>query len=136
VTTLYSKVFIIIDALDECQAADGCRSRFLTEVFSLQANSRAKLFATSRFIHDITEKFEKKESLILKIHASDTDVFKYLDDRISHSDLEILKDCREEIKSGITQAVGGMYVSTFPYCTYQLIFDWVSPCGALFRLSC
>lgn len=124
VTALYSKVFIIIDALDECQADDGYhRSKFLAEVFSLQANSGAKLFATSRFIHDITEKFEKKESLLLKIHASDTDVLKYLDDRISHSDLEILKDCREEIKTGIIQVVGGMYVSTFPYCTYQLIFD-------------
>lgn len=115
VAALYSRVFIIIDALDECQTADGCRSRFLTEVFTLQAKSGAKLFATSRFIHDITKKFEEKESLLLRIYAKDKDVLKYLDDRISHTDLEILKDCREEIKTRITEVVGGMYV--FPFYT-------------------
>jgi hypothetical protein len=30
VTAIYSRAFIVIDALDECQASDGCRSRFLS----------------------------------------------------------------------------------------------------------
>ena len=35
VVALYSRVFIIVDALDECQVSDGCRSRFLSEIFNL-----------------------------------------------------------------------------------------------------
>lgn len=35
VADLYSRVFIIIDALDECQASHGCRARLLTEIFAL-----------------------------------------------------------------------------------------------------
>ncbi|RYP44941.1 hypothetical protein DL768_008647 [Monosporascus sp. mg162] len=34
----YSRVFIIVDALDECQASDGCRMKLLSELFSFQAN--------------------------------------------------------------------------------------------------
>jgi hypothetical protein len=62
----YSRVMIIVDALDECQVSDGCRMTFLTEIFSLQTKTKANLFATSRFIPDITEKFKgislRKES--------------------------------------------------------------------------
>jgi hypothetical protein len=35
VAAIYSRVFLIIDALDECQASDGCRTKFLTEIFNL-----------------------------------------------------------------------------------------------------
>jgi hypothetical protein len=35
VTAMYSRAFIVVDALDECQASDGCRSRFLLEIFNL-----------------------------------------------------------------------------------------------------
>jgi hypothetical protein len=37
VATMYSRAFIIVDVLDECQVSDGCRSRFLSEIFNLQA---------------------------------------------------------------------------------------------------
>lgn len=53
VAVLYSKTFIIVDALDECQMADGCRSRFLTEILNLSAKQGVKFFATSRFIPEI-----------------------------------------------------------------------------------
>lgn len=89
---MYSRVFIIIDALDECQASDSSRARFLAEIFNLQARSGVNLFATSRFIPDIVERFKEEESLLLEIRASDEDVLKYLDDRISHSGLKILED--------------------------------------------
>ena len=35
VTALYSRVFIVVDALDECQVSDDCRPKFLSEIFSL-----------------------------------------------------------------------------------------------------
>ena len=37
VVALYSRVFIIIDALDECQVSHNCQKTFLSELFNLQA---------------------------------------------------------------------------------------------------
>lgn len=53
VVTLDSKVFIIIDALDEFQTFGGCRAIFLTEIFSLQTAVSANIFATSMFIPEV-----------------------------------------------------------------------------------
>ncbi|KAF7551340.1 hypothetical protein G7Z17_g5100 [Cylindrodendrum hubeiense] len=58
VAAMYSRVFIVVDALDECQVTDGCRMRFLTEIFILQTKTGANLFATSRPNIDIEAKFE------------------------------------------------------------------------------
>ena len=107
VTTAYSRVFIIVDALDECQPADGCRARLLSEIFSLQAKCDVSIFATSRPLPEIKQKFEK--STLLEIRARDEDVRKYLDDRISESESHVLDKYREQIKIGITKAVDGMY---------------------------
>ena len=57
VLAMCSQVFIVVDALDECQASDGCR-KFMTEIFSLPVNYGAQLFATSRSILEITEVFK------------------------------------------------------------------------------
>jgi hypothetical protein len=40
VVAKYSRVFIVVDALDECQDND-CRTKFLLEIFSLQACERS-----------------------------------------------------------------------------------------------
>ncbi|RYP92526.1 hypothetical protein DL770_001392 [Monosporascus sp. CRB-9-2] len=37
VGAMYSRVFVVIDALDECQAVEDCRKTFLSEIFGLQA---------------------------------------------------------------------------------------------------
>jgi Cdc6-like AAA superfamily ATPase len=104
----YSRAFIIIDALDECQVTDGCRTRLLSEIFNLQGKYGTNVFATSRFIPEITEKV--KGSTLLEIRARDEDVQKYLDSRISQSESRFLKSCHEEIKIEITKAVDGMCV--------------------------
>jgi Cdc6-like AAA superfamily ATPase len=109
VAAIYSTVFIIVDALDECQVSDGCQARFLSEIFNLQANCGAKLFVTSRFIPEITEKFEG--SVSLEISASDNDVQRYLDGHMSELPSFVLKspDLQHEIKTIISKAVHGMY---------------------------
>jgi Cdc6-like AAA superfamily ATPase len=48
VVALYSRVFIIVDALDECQITDDCRTRFLREIFNLQKMCSVNFFTTSR----------------------------------------------------------------------------------------
>jgi Cdc6-like AAA superfamily ATPase len=108
VAAKYSRVFIVVDALDECQVSDGCRMRLLLEIFNLQVRSGANILATSRFIPEIAEKFNGSPSL--EIRARDEDVQKYLDGRISQSESELLKPYREEVKIKITKAVDGMYV--------------------------
>ncbi|KAF7960203.1 hypothetical protein EAE96_001801 [Botrytis aclada] len=106
----YSKVFIVVDALDECQTADGCRMKFLSEIFQLHETFQLSLFATSRHIPDIEEKFNG--SMRLEIRASDKDVEKYLDGHISQLPGYVCKskDLQNEVKTAIIKAVDGMFL--------------------------
>lgn len=106
VAAMYLRVFIVVDALDECQVSDGCRMRFLSEIFNFRAKCGANLFATSRFIPEITETF--KGTIPLEIRASDEDVQIYLANRISESEFDVLKSYHDEINTAITKAVDGM----------------------------
>jgi Cdc6-like AAA superfamily ATPase len=107
IASLYSRIFIIVDALDEC----GCRAKFLSEILNLQAECGVSLFTTSRFIPEIMERF--KRIISLEIRASEHDVRRYVDGHISHlpSLVERSLDLQEEIKTGIVKAVDGMYVA-------------------------
>jgi Cdc6-like AAA superfamily ATPase len=109
VAAMYSRVFIIVDALDECQASDGCRARFLSEIFTLQAKARANLFATSRHISNIEKAF--KRSTLIEIRASEEDVRRYLDGHVLRLPGFVTRspDLQEEIKAAIVKAVDGMY---------------------------
>jgi len=109
VAALYSRVFLIIDALDECQAFHGYRKRFLSEMWSLQNKTGVNLFATSRFIPEITEMFN--ESMQLEIRASTQDIWRYLDSHMPQLPGCVLcsSDLQEEIKTDIIKAVNGMY---------------------------
>lgn len=113
VAAMYSRVIIVIDALDECQASDGSRARLLSEVFGLKAKYGANIFATSRFIPDIEERFEG--SISLEIRASIEDVRTYLDNHMFRLPGFVGRspELQEDIKSMITQSVQGMYVA---YC--------------------
>ena len=112
VAAMYSRVFIVVDALDECQTTSACRTEFLSEIFDLQAKLKCgvNFFATSRFIPEITDKFE--DSMSLEIQASEQDVRRYVDGHISHlpSFVGRSPDLQEEIKTKIVKAVDGMYV--------------------------
>jgi hypothetical protein len=113
VAAMFSKVFIIIDALDECQASGKCRSTLLLEIFNLQAMIKANFFATSRPIPDIEKEFKGYTSL--EIFASDEDVHKYLNSHMSELPGCVSKklDLQEEIKTAIVKTIGGMYVAPF-----------------------
>jgi hypothetical protein len=115
VASMYSRVFIVVDALDECQVSNDCRSRFLSAVFNLQTKARANVFATSRFIPEITKKFEGNTTL--KIHARDEDIWSYLDCymRTLPSFVRNDSDLQGEIKTKIVGAVEGMYVHSHAF---------------------
>ncbi|KAH0543788.1 hypothetical protein FGG08_001970 [Glutinoglossum americanum] len=73
----FSKVFIIVDALDECPESNGTRNSFLTEIRKLL---NIRLLVTSRYISAIQREFEKTASV--EIRASDGDIRRYLEGRI------------------------------------------------------
>ncbi|PGH09587.1 hypothetical protein GX51_00693, partial [Blastomyces parvus] len=104
----YQRIFIVIDALDECGASFDGREMFLQEIFNLQTKTNASIFATSRFIQEIEEKFAG--SIRLEIRASDTDVQKYLDEKLPNCSILISEDMslQKEIKTKIAKAVDGM----------------------------
>lgn len=101
----YSRVFIIIDALDECQASDNCRTQFIKGLFDFQ-KCGANIFATSRSIPDVTDKFDG--STRLAIRASDEDIRRYVDGQISHGESATLRDMQAEASTGIMRAADGM----------------------------
>jgi hypothetical protein len=108
----YTRIFIVIDALDECQD----QSTLTSEIFKLQARTGANLFTTSRPIQGIKKEFGG--SILLEISARDEDVEKYLDGQISQLPLlteenrdltkEIKTEIKTKIKAKITRVVNGV----------------------------
>ncbi|KGO67653.1 hypothetical protein PITC_064160 [Penicillium italicum] len=110
VGSLYSKIFIIIDALDECRTVGDGVDMFIREIFDFQADVNANLFATSRPIQNIESKFQKATRL--EIRANAEDVKWYIEKRLQ--DCQFLGSqstaLREQIKLTITKAVDGMFL--------------------------
>jgi Cdc6-like AAA superfamily ATPase len=111
VASSYVRTFIIVDALDECQTSDGCRTRFVKDCFDLQTRCRANLFVTSRFLFSITEIFD--ETPTLEIRANPKDVRKYLAGQMFRLPGFVSRDIglQEDIIRAIVGAVDGMYES-------------------------
>jgi hypothetical protein len=106
----FSKVFIVVDALDEC--SDRTRAELLLALRSL--GSTVSLLVTSRNLTSIAQDFQRAKHL--DIQASDQDVRNYIEGRMPlepslqihvHNDPTL----REEIVESITKNVQGMLVS-------------------------
>ncbi|KAL6697324.1 hypothetical protein J3F84DRAFT_394022 [Trichoderma pleuroticola] len=111
----YLRVFILVDALDECQGSDGCRANLVADMFFLQNKSRVNIFATSRLIPEIMEKFEACKRM--EIRASEDDVRRYLHGQLDGGNMEHLPSLikqkpglKDEIIKGIADAVDGMFL--------------------------
>jgi hypothetical protein len=77
VISQFSSVFVVIDALDECD--EGVRDRLLKEIRSLRDNTR--VVCTSRYLPDIMTAFEDVRPW-LEISASESDMKKYIAGRV------------------------------------------------------
>ena len=111
VTIFYSQVFIIVDALDECEKE--CRTRLLSKIFRLQEGQKLNILATSRFIEEITATF-KGRSNSLPIIATEKDVQTYLAGQIGRlpSFVQTSSDLQIKIKATIAEAANGMCVQS------------------------
>ncbi|RKU40803.1 hypothetical protein DL546_003127 [Coniochaeta pulveracea] len=110
VVSAYSKVFVVVDALDECQMANGCRDRLVKEISDLASHSKTSFFATSRFIPKITERFTGTKTL--EIQASANDVRRYVEGHISRLPSFVTRNppLQGEVATGIIKAVDGMFL--------------------------
>ncbi|EGX50654.1 hypothetical protein AOL_s00075g80 [Orbilia oligospora ATCC 24927] len=109
VAATYSRVFIIIDALDECREDDDCRTNFISELLKLHDRiNGVNLFITSRPIPEIEKEFWGNPTR--SIRAYDEDVRKYLIEKVSRSKNTKVKECEELVVNGILEAVDGMFL--------------------------
>ncbi|KAF2174931.1 hypothetical protein K469DRAFT_724913 [Zopfia rhizophila CBS 207.26] len=101
-----STVYIMIDALDECQ--DGTRHQFLAKLRDLQAGRDIRLMATSRFIPEIVDGF--KEALRLEVQAGKEDVKRFVAGQIYRLPRCIQRDpaLQEMVQEKIVEAVEGL----------------------------
>jgi hypothetical protein len=97
----FSRVFIVVDGLDELSEEDGARSEFLKAIQSL--TGPINLMVTSRDIPSIMLHFE--EASHLTIHAHDDDVRSYVRSRIPKW---YPKDLGETVVDKIANSTAGM----------------------------
>ncbi len=107
----FTKVFIVVDALDECRQTEKTKEELLSELQKLPSNTH--LLITSR--PDIFIEREFVEAVPLRIHAQDDDVHRYLTARISTEPLlmrHVTADpsLRSFIICRVTEKTQGMYV--------------------------
>ncbi|KAF2469207.1 ankyrin [Lindgomyces ingoldianus] len=106
----YSTVYIVIDALDECQDSDGTRRQFLTKLRDLQVGRDVRLMATSRFIPEIVDWFN--QALKLEVQASKEDVKRFVAGQICRLPKCIQRNSalQEIVQEKIVEAVDGMFL--------------------------
>ncbi|PMD49386.1 purine and uridine phosphorylase, partial [Hyaloscypha bicolor E] len=118
VISSFARVFVVIDALDECQS----RSEILDSMARVQSEVGVYLFATTRpekNIHDEMKDLFRIHTLF-EISASDHDVERYIDNHLSS--LPLLRNKNQDlsseattniigkIKSKIIQAANGVFL--------------------------
>ncbi|KAJ5641380.1 hypothetical protein N7490_005380 [Penicillium lividum] len=110
VAALYSKVFIIVDALDECSVSDGCLSSLLSVIFTLQSKTAVNFLATSRPIREIEQKFD--HFILRRISASEQDIRTYLNNHTTRLPEFVNEspELQEMVMAGIIDAVDGMFL--------------------------
>jgi hypothetical protein len=109
---MFSKVFAVVDALDEC--SDETRAGLLKELQFL--SNTTSLLVTSRNHAPIPRDFHGIKQLDIRATVEDVDT--YIQDRISRQPLHVGRDpkFRKEMVKMITEKAQGMSVSHTWFC--------------------
>lgn len=107
----FVKVFIVIDALDECPLSGGTRFALLKSISALQEKHDLGFLATSRDNPDIAARFDGKPCL--RIRANEDDIEKFLRGQMGQMGVvpdfvRRKRELQKEIVVEITKAVDGM----------------------------
>ncbi|KAJ4128936.1 hypothetical protein NW768_007461 [Fusarium equiseti] len=101
-----SKVFLVIDALDELHYREA--RRFLEKVFDLQKSNDVRIFATSRNMPDIERLMRQARSLSkLPIRADRKDIARFIDGNIDYVSSFVEQQSRE-LKVKITETIANV----------------------------
>jgi Cdc6-like AAA superfamily ATPase len=105
---LFSRVLIVVDALDECQTSNGCQRELILHLIELQQTTNANIMATSRPVPHIVERFKGFSSV--EVRANEGDIHRYIESNLQNLPGFVSKDknLQDEVKEGITKAVDGM----------------------------
>ncbi|KAJ4265106.1 hypothetical protein NW762_005352 [Fusarium torreyae] len=110
----YSRVFIVIDALDEYGATGSSRKPFFQELGQLQREYQISFFMTSRFDKWIALEVEEAFMGVtrIEIEAATEDIETYVDGKVDilPPAVQENKDLREAIKEGIARSAEGMFL--------------------------
>ncbi|RKK86379.1 hypothetical protein BFJ68_g17156 [Fusarium oxysporum] len=106
----YSRVMIVVDALDEWEPPGDDRRNLVDELLLLHREHRVNLLVTSRFIPAIEAKF--KGFPFLHITASQDDIDRYIEDYRWPSINPVCKspDLQRQVKTCISEAAKGMFL--------------------------
>jgi hypothetical protein len=106
----YPRVYIVVDALDECQ--DRARRQLLAKLRDLEAGKDVRLMVTSRSIPGIEDLFRK--ALRLEVQASREDVKRFVAGQIYRLPGCIQRNAalQEMVQEKIVEAADGMQVSS------------------------
>ncbi|EPS45890.1 hypothetical protein H072_122 [Dactylellina haptotyla CBS 200.50] len=110
VTARYSRIFLLVDAIDECQVSDGTRIQFLSELSMFRAKIGANYFATSRFIPEIESYFDGEARI--EVRATNEDVKRYLEANLPRTEGIVRRDIdlQKEVAEKIVESVDGMFL--------------------------
>lgn len=108
----FDKVFIVVDALDECPELEQTRKTFLAEIRGLLP--KVRLLVTSRNMPSIENMF--RNDTRLDIRAQDEDIRKFIESQMDHRDelvasLEGHDDVRSDITLRVLEKTNGMSVN-------------------------
>jgi hypothetical protein len=106
VVSNFSKVYIVVDALDECLKDH--RNQLLAMLRDLQLNGNISVMATSRFLPEVVQLFTLLPTL--EVRADNSDVKRFIEGQIYRLPRCVQRDneLQEAIKDGISTAVDGM----------------------------
>ncbi|KAK6496766.1 hypothetical protein TWF481_001754 [Arthrobotrys musiformis] len=126
---IYSRVFIIIDAIDECKTFNSCRQDLLRNIFDLHDQCGISVFSTSRDMQDVINRFKSQGAEIVNIRAHEDDLRAYLRYQIAQSHRKLLQGHTSLVEAKIIKAVDGM----FPFV--QLFFQSIENKTSLKQLK-
>ncbi|KAI1849949.1 hypothetical protein JX266_004328 [Neoarthrinium moseri] len=110
VAASFSMVFVVVDALDECQSSNGCQRQLVSELIDFNHVAGANILVTSRPLPHITERFRDFASV--EILASGEDIKKYVEGNMQDLPGFVSRnlELQSEITNGIIKAVQGMFL--------------------------
>lgn len=111
----FSTTFLVVDGLDECAVEGQVRTKLLDRIFELQSSFQVQLFATSRFIPEVTKRFDYR--YWFEVHAKDEDVQRYLEGHVENLATCVQQnvDLQREICTTIAVSINGMFVTSISF---------------------